>query len=318
MSTISCFRTAFASALVALALFTTGSAAAMDAVVPTDFATISAAIAGATDVDLNGTVDILVMDGVYAEDLVINRSDLVLMGASAAMTVIQGSGLVNTLRIDGADNVTVQGVTLSGAATANVVSLLNVSNCTLQQNIIENGNTGVSLRSTTATTIADNELRGNRSAIKVRESNGNTVSGNDIHDQVKHGIVVRLADDNFLDLNLVTANAGHGIRVRDAVGTIVSGNTITSSGRQGMRVRESTGTTITGNTSSSNGRNGLRMRDTQGSLVSMNTFTLNQEFGVRRRTWTDDDFDGAVEGVQDPAGDNDLSGNVLGELQEDN
>lgn len=317
MSTFRSFHSAFTLALVALSLFITGSAAAMDAVVPTDFATISEAIAGATDVDLNGTVDILVMDGTYTEDLVITRSDLVLMGASAEMTVIQGSGLVNTLRISGADNVTVQGVTLTGAATANVVSLFNASNCTIQQSIIENGNTGVSLRSTTATTITGNELRGNRSAIKVRESSGNTVSGNDIHDQVKHGIVVRLADDNFLDLNVLTANAGHGIRVRDAVGTIVSGNTVTSSGRQGMRVRQSTGTTITGNTSSSNGRNGLRMRDTQGSLVSMNSFTLNQEFGVRRRDWVDDDFDAAVDGVQDPSGDNDLSGNVLGELRED-
>ncbi len=317
MSTYPSFRSVFALALVALSLFTAGSAAAMDAVVPTDFATISAAIAGATDVDLNGTVDILVMDGVYAGDLVITRSDLVLMGASAAMTVIQGSGVVNTLRISGASNVTIQGVTLTGAATANVVSLSGATNCTLQQNIIENGNTGVSLRSTTATVISGNELRGNRSAIKVRESNGNTISGNDIHDQVKHGVVVRLADDNFVDLNVVTANAGHGIRVRDAVGTIISGNTVTSSGRQGMRVRQSTGTTITGNTSSSNGRNGLRMRDTQGSLVSMNTFTLNQEFGVRRRGWVDDDFDGATDGVQDPSGDNDLTGNVLGDLRED-
>lgn len=305
-------------AAVALAwLIPAGAALAMDAVVPTDFATINAAIAGATDVDLNGTVDILVMDGTYVEDVIINRSDLVLMGASAELTVVQGSGVLNTLRLDGVSNVRVQGMTFAGAPTANVVSFRNSTACTLQQTIVEGGNTGISVRDSNDNFIVDNEIRNNVNGLKVRTASGNTVATNSVHDQTKSGIVLRIGDSNMIDQNLVTANPGHGIRLRVGTGNIVSGNTVSASGGQGIRVRELIATTISGNTSTANGKNGLRMRDTQGSLVSLNSFTGNTDYGVRRRGWLDDDFDAATAGIQDPAGDNDLSGNGLGELLED-
>ncbi|MCB1054152.1 MAG: right-handed parallel beta-helix repeat-containing protein [Acidobacteria bacterium] len=317
MLTFRSYRSSLVAFAGFLGLLTAGTAGAMDAVVPTDFPTINAAIAGATDLDLNGTIDILVMDGTYTEDVILNRSDVVLMGASAEMTVIQGSGVINTLRFDGVTNSRVQGFTLLGAPTANVVSILGSTGCTLQQTIVDGGNTGIAVRDSNDNFIVGNEVRNNVNGLKVRTSSGNTVATNSVHDQVKSGIVLRVGDSNLIDQNLVTANGGHGIRLREGAGNFVSGNTVTASGGQGIRVRQATTTTVSGNVSSTNAKNGLRMRDTSGSLVSMNSFNGNGEYGVRRRGWLDDDFDAATEGIQDPAGDNDLSGNVLGELLED-
>ena len=56
---------------------------AVDAIVPDDFATISAAVLGATDVDSSGVVEIMVRAGTYNENVRIERSDLALLGEDA-------------------------------------------------------------------------------------------------------------------------------------------------------------------------------------------------------------------------------------------
>lgn len=300
--------------LIASAVF------AVDATVPTDFATISSAVRNATDVDTNGVVEILVLAGIYPEAVEIKRSNLELAGEAAATTTIVGPGTVATVRIKDATNVTLRNLTVTSVAgLRNGLKITDATDCQVDQNIFQGNKHGISLRRVDGCVLVGNEVRFNVSAgIKIREGDDNLVALNAVHDNGKNGIVVRPGSGNLIQTNTVTDNLNNGIRIRETTAAnTVEDNTISGSGSNGINLRETVGTVLVGNVSTGSLKNGLRMRDTVDSLVSANDFVSNSGWGVRRRDWTNDDFDGSAAGVQDPPGDNDLSGNTLGPLRED-
>lgn len=308
-----------------LALAFSSSAFAADAVVPTDFATISAALVGATDVDASGTVEIMVLAGTYPENLFINRSDLALLGEDAATTFIEGSAGIDTVRVENADRVTIKGFTVlgdgaqTGEGTASGIELRRVNDSVVEQNVLHGHRHGVSVNGSHRNSISMNEATGNSgSAIKVQRGLDNQVLANSIHDNFGGGIRVDGAIGTLVDGNTITNNLGDGIRLRrgDEANTL-SNNVILGSGGDGIEIRESNLTMVVSNTVSGGANNGMRMRDTSQTLVSLNSFTDNADFGIRRRDGVNDDFNAAVDGVQDPPGDNDLSGNGQGEVRND-
>jgi parallel beta-helix repeat protein len=307
-----------ASWALALAALPAGSASAADAFVPGDFPTIAAAISGASDLDSSGTVEISVLPGTYSENLFIRRSNLRLEGASPATTTIRGSGAVDTIRIEDASNVTLTGFTVTSAGGSDGVELSDATGCTIEGNVFTGQIRGISLGRSSSNTVTSNEVHGNvGTGIKVaRLSNGNVVAMNLVHDNGNHGIDVIGAADNLVQANTCASNRGNGIRAGKLLGNVISENVISGSGDNGIRVGRTFDLVVTGNTATGSVENGLRMDETTRTIVLGNEFTGNREFGVRRKEWIDDDFSAAA-GAQDPAGDNDLSGNSRGPVRND-
>lgn len=308
------------TALSLTLLFPAPAVFAADATVPTDFATVSEAVALAADTDGDGVVQILVLAGTYAENVRVTRSDLELAGEGAASTVIEGAAGFPAVEVRGATAVTVRGFTLTGAGTDPGLKLRDSGGCLVEDNVLAGNRVGIQLVASTANTVRNNEAHTSAgTGLKLIGSHDNTVTGNQIHDNLGKGMAVRNSGGNLIDTNLVLANGSHGIRVRRVTATpnTLSANTVADNAGNGFVLRDVAGTVVFGNTVTGNGANGLRMRDTADSLVSMNTATGNAFFGVRRRDPVNDDFDGATAGVQDPPGDNNLTGNGLGEVRND-
>jgi parallel beta-helix repeat protein len=306
--------------LLALVLLAIAPAAlAQDAVVPTDFATITGAVNAATDVDGNGLVEIQVLAGTYAESVLIARSNLVLSGEDAATTIIDNPGFLDTVQLERVDNVTVQGFTVTSSGEVNGFDLNRANGCLISGNIVQGNRHGISLDRSNSSTVTANEVSNNfASGIKARRSVMVTVSLNSVHDNASTGIEIRGTVGSQIADNMVVDNGGTGIRLRrtDDVNTI-SGNTVTGSLGDGMEVREAVSTVIFDNLVTGSLDNGLRMRETSQSMVSMNAFTGNGGFGIRLRDGVDDDYDGGTAGVQDAPGNNDVTGNGNGDVRID-
>jgi parallel beta-helix repeat protein len=293
------------------------AAGAQDATVPDDFASVSAAVAGAADTDGDGTVEIFVRAGLYNEDIQILRSDLDLAGEDRNSTVIQGSGARDTLQVR-ARRVSISGFTVTSGGIFDSIDINRSAAVTVQDNVLTGGASGVSVDRSQLVTVADNEVFGtSREAINLDRCSRVTVLGNFVHDNLDEGVTVDACQRSRIQSNLVTDNGGNGIRDRASSLNSHVGNRSLRNNQEGFILEDTTGNRLTGNTSAENLENGIRMRGTSSTLVSANAFTDNGNWGVRREDWLDDDFDGSVAGVQDPPGNNDLSGNANGPLRED-
>lgn len=294
-------------------------ALAQDAIVPDDFATIQQAVLGALDLDGNGTVEILVRAGTYTENVLIQRSSLELAGEGSASTTILGSGAGDGLRVQDASFVTIKGFRVTNAGFGSAIELQRTDGCSVSDCAATSARDGITANRTTNSQISSNECFGNtNSGIKLGRSSTNTVSLNDCHDNLGHGIDLAGANANVVSDNLLSANGGNGFRLRFGTGNQILGNTSTGNLDNGFFMRRNViGNVMMSNVATGNLSNGLRTRSTTANLFTLNSFTGNAGYGIRRRSWNGDDFDGSMAGVQDPAGDNDLSGNGKGPLRED-
>jgi parallel beta-helix repeat protein len=307
----------FSVALLALAVFG-GPGFAADATVPGDFASIGAAIAGATDQDSDGVIEIAVAAGTYNENLFISRSSIHLVGDDRETTILQGNGIAPTILVHQAADFGLTGFTVRGSATARAVYIERGSACAIASNIFEGSRKGLVLNRTTTSRVEDNIARNNfGTGIRLDRSDNNDVLGNTCTGNLSQGIDVRGGTGNLLDGNTCNSNNDSGLRVRGATATTVQGNTANGNRDNGLRMRQVLGCSFVSNVCSNNGDSGLRMRETSGNSFFGNTLTGNNEYGVRRRDWSGDDWDSTIGGVQDLPGDNDLSGNNKGPVRND-
>ncbi len=304
----------------ALALTATATAVtAQDAVVPTDFATIQAAVLSATDVDLNGSIDIQVLAGTYAEAILVLRDDISLTGEDAATTIIDGGGAANVIHVERSNRFSIQGFTVTSTGEANGLDFSRSDDATVAGNIFDGNRHGIRLDRSNNALVELNEVGASKAAgIKVTRSQGAIVMMNSVHDGLSTGIDIRGVASTQVDDNVLTNNLGTGIRIRRTDGAnSVMGNTITGCLDNGMEIREAVSTLVLNNTISGGLSNGIRLRDTAQSLFSGNVVTGNQGYGVRMRDAVNDDWDDTMASAQPAPGNNDLSNNVKGEVRID-
>jgi hypothetical protein len=174
------------------------------------YSTISAAVAAAGDNDV-----IRVARGTYHEDVVITKS-LSLLGAGADCTVIDASGLLNGINIDGYDNPGLAHVIVSG---------FTVKNANAQ---------GILATNATDVTISDNHLFGNDRSLTFGPSGPECLApGFPDYFQAGEGFdcgeAIHLSgvDHSIVAHNYVVRNAG-GILLSDDTGqthdNLISGN----------------------------------------------------------------------------------------------
>ena len=310
-------RNSLAMAIAAVLGAAPLAAFAQDAIVPDDFATISAAVSGAADNDGNGTIEIFVRAGVYSEAFTINRPDLELAGEDRNTTIIQGPGTIDTIQVR-ADRVAISGFTVTSGGFFDSIDINRSALVTVQDNVLTGGASGVSVDRSRGVVVADNEVFGTTlEAINLDRCSRVSVLSNFVHDNRDEGVTIDVCTRSRVQSNIVTDNGGNGIRDRGSSLNSHVGNQALRNNDEGFILEDSNGVRIVDNTASQNSENGIRMRNTRNTLVSANAFTNNGNYGVRREAWFNDDFDGSQSGVQNPPGNNDLSGNDDGPLRED-
>jgi parallel beta-helix repeat protein len=167
-----------------------------------DFSSIQEAINSALD---NATIH--VKEGVYQENLFINRS-VVLEGASAETTIIDGDRTGDVIHIDAGGKATITGFTIRNSGR----------NATYPNN-----DAGIEI--TTNLNIIDNNIiENNYNGIYSQEIINNTISNNTIHSNIKYGIYMytnsngNIIKENFFEDNL------YAVRIKGSRENIVVDN----------------------------------------------------------------------------------------------
>ncbi len=252
------------------------------------FADIQSAVNAANPGDT-----INVRTGTYAGGITINKAGLKLIGASSNKSAqIVGTGATGPrfgITISGADNVTVQGFTISGFSGQPDAS-----------GIFIGGNApGDTMHRANNATITSNVLHDNGNGVYMFQSNGDNITNNKVY----HNLDTTGSEGT----GITSFNAYGDVQANDANTTgysgknlLISGNTISNNDRLGIFVGACTesfcsgtgvhvniaGTVISNNNVSGNGAKassfveGIGLLDASGSIISNNKVSNNNYNGI--------------------------------------
>jgi parallel beta-helix repeat protein len=192
---------------------------------------------------------IFVHDGIYSENLVINKS-VSLVGEDRALTVIYGSGasppnyVINVI----ASGVTIKDFTVR--ASSSIQSPVTVSSAgnILENNIIEEGYNGIQLF-----------------------SSDNIVSNNTIHNNQYAGLYLYASSHNVFSDNLIVNNIVAGVELHQSANNVFSGNTIYNN-TDGLTLSSSTSNNVFYHNNFNN-----TVQLSSDSMNSTNVWSLNGE-----------------------------------------
>jgi parallel beta-helix repeat protein len=170
-----------------------------------DFTTISAAVAAAAAGDT-----IIVKDGTYAENVVVDKSLIIQSENGAASTVVVAANSALNVFDVNVNGVVIDGFSISGSTSNAGVDVQSVSHCVIRNNDISGCKSGVYVAGTSPTnnTITKNNCHGNERGIQVRGSaTGNYISENTVQSSTQNGFVVKdTAANNWFWLNNIVSN----------------------------------------------------------------------------------------------------------------
>ena len=298
--------------------FLSTSALAQDAVVPTDFATIQAAVQGASDANGDGTIHIFVQSGTYAESVLVQRSGIRLEGEGAATTLIQGQPLRRAVNVQAVTDFELSGFSITGEVLRDGVEVTGCTNVSIHDNRVFGVQDGISVNRTSNAQVFANEAFDNTSSgIKLKGGSANSITGNNCHDNRSSGVDLDNTTDCLVADNLGTANFSNGVRVRRATAITVVDNVCQGNFDNGIFLRQVNNVVVATNNCTGNLQSGLRIRDVNNTLFDANTLTGNGEWGIRMRDSFNNDWDGSQAGNQSAPGNNVVTGNTLGAVHID-
>jgi parallel beta-helix repeat (two copies) len=210
------------------------------------FTTIQGAVNDSLTV--NGDI-ILVSNGTYTENVVINKNLTVISEGNVTVQALNSSQPVFT--VSNCGNVIIYGFNIIGAVNSSAIYLNGVNNSQiLSNNITGNGlqlvNTtsvggyGIFLNSTINSTIAGNNLLHNAGGIKLINSNNSHLSENNITNSLWKGIYLNQSPNTQISENNLVNNS-YGIFAEYSNNLKVTGNDIKNNTYQGIFLNCSSG-----------------------------------------------------------------------------
>ncbi|MFO7678020.1 MAG: NosD domain-containing protein [Thermoplasmatota archaeon] len=206
---------------------------------------------------------IIVYAGTYNENIVINKTSLNVFGEDPTITIIEGTGVDNTVNITN-QSVDFSGFTIknSGDSSTNAVVYITANKCKIIDTIITGGNHGIYLNNCDHTTIYFNTIISNSGeGIYLYESSNNEITQNNINNN-ENGIFSYKSSNNvFYDNPSIRSNRVNGILLKES----------------------STYNTITSNNISKNSKNGVYLLDqcNYNKDISNNDIYENIDSGIR-------------------------------------
>ncbi|MCO7226022.1 NosD domain-containing protein [Pleionea sp. CnH1-48] len=254
--------------------------------VPADFATIQSAIDSATE-----GATILVQDGSYHENLVINKTvSIESQNGYASTEIIAANNNTHVISIS-APHVKIKGFDISGAHVYYKAGIYFGAGADYGQ-ALDNR-------------CGYDDAHRNYIGISIRGSHHVRADNNICNHWGLFGIYVDISTGTQITNNSVADHSMEGISLDECQNCLVSGNTVTRS-RTGIRLRSSSDTIISNNNSSSNTENGIHLINTQdGNKVVNNITESNPEVGIYVEST------GATEVEGNTVKSNDISGIVM-------
>ncbi|MGI6307780.1 MAG: hemoblobin-interacting domain-containing protein [Dethiobacteria bacterium] len=218
-----------------------------------DFTTIQAAVDAANDGDI-----IIVKDGTYNENVVVDKSLVIQSENGADLTTVQAANTNADVFKVIAENVIIDGFTVSGATST--------------------GRSGIYITSSSgSSTVINNHCSGNFQGIYIG-ADGNTVSNNTCTCNGRYGIHLSKATGNSITDNTCANNtdgSGFALYLADnANNNTVSGNT-SHSNKYGIRVKNAYDNLIFNNTSLNNDYGLEIATGSTGNVFYLNNFIGN-------------------------------------------
>ncbi|MDD4237287.1 MAG: NosD domain-containing protein [Desulfotomaculaceae bacterium] len=201
-----------------------------------DFTTIQAAVtaAGAGDT-------IIVRDGTYSENVVVDKSLVIQSENGADQTIVQAAASnADVIKVTAA-NVTIDGFTLSGGKSGIVIWGSSSSSCTVKNNLSSGNNQGISIEAlASSNTVSNNVVTQSGSyGIYLTNTTGNSITGNTCSNITGSEYVYALYLADNADNNTVSGNTSDsnniGIRVKAADSNSIFNNTF-SNNNFGMEI----------------------------------------------------------------------------------
>lgn len=287
--------------------FTTGSAVYVG---PGEtYTTIQAAVNAANPGD-----SIIVRDGIYTENVDVNKPLTIRPKNGFGVTTVQAANSDDHVFEISAGNVTITDFTIIGATGSNKAGIYlgngvdhcNLSNnrCgydsehknfygirshqasenTMSNNIASSNSFGIYLSySANNNAISNNTLLNNGRGIHSNSSSYNTISGNNASNN-EYGISLQSSSNyNIVSGNTANSNSNTGIYVGGSTNNIIFNNTANSnSSFNGIHLSGSTQNTISDNTANSNGYDGILLSgSSNNNTISNNTASNNSIYGIR-------------------------------------
>lgn len=190
-----------------------------------DFQRIQEAIDAASDGDI-----INVFSGTYHENIIVNKTDLSLIGEDQNSTIIEDGGTGTVLKLT-ASNVTVTSFTIQGLHSNDSIGIhLHYSeNNTLSNNILKNLSVGVKLVCSNNNKIENNILLKNGIGIELwNQQSGNVITENTVVQSGTGISLLAFSNHSKVSRNIVSEN-DIGIRIFDSGNNIVKENIISES-----------------------------------------------------------------------------------------
>jgi len=165
--------------------------------VPDDYPKIQWAVGNASEGDM-----IIVRDGIYYENIIVDVPHITVRSENGPeVTIINSPQADRNAIIIAADNVTIEGFTITGSSQTYYSGIHVVSNGNkIISNHICHNSYGLNIDSSSNNTVVSNSFFNNSDAIHLSDSTGNTISRNKIFSN-DYGI-----DLDFSDYNLITSN----------------------------------------------------------------------------------------------------------------
>ncbi|RLF29717.1 MAG: hypothetical protein DRN05_01050 [Thermoplasmata archaeon] len=224
---------------------------------------------------------IVVYNGTYYENLIIDKQ-LDIFGEDRAVTIIDGNGNGDVITIS-AENVNISHFTIrnSGSNPNNTVVMINSSSSIITDNIILNGQNGISIQNCGSHLIYDNIIKNNQGhGILLNNSDQNTITYNTI-DNNHNGIYLHISDDNTIENNVVQNNTANGVFLnRTCDNNGISSNMFSYNGN-GVYLNDYCDyNTISNNQIQNSDSNGIILENSSWNIINNNIVHSNNNYGI--------------------------------------
>ena len=238
-----------------------------------DHASISAAVSAAAPGDT-----ILVSDGTYTENIVINKTGLTLLSENgSASTVVRPLLSSGHLFQVTAGNVTIRGFNMIGSGYYERAGIYgtSVSNCNFSGNQFSANHYGVHLTSSNNNTLTDNNASYNYyTGVHLTSSGNNTFINNTANYNSYAGFFLTSSANNTFTNNTVSSNY-IGMQIGHlSNNAVLTDNTVSSSNYCGILLSSLSNTTLADNIVNSNGY-GISIRTSANSTLANNGMSSN-------------------------------------------
>jgi parallel beta-helix repeat protein len=215
--------------------------------VPGDYKSIQQAIDAAVPAD-----EIIVGEGVYKENILIEKPVSLRASAGPSATVIEAADKSKpSIKVDKAVNATLRGFSATGSMVA-----------------------GVLVSGSDNITLADCAFTDNTSGIIMNNTTGSTIKNNASNSNAQYGLYMEKSHNNRIEQNTANLNQDKGFFISNSNGNKILNNSVNLNSWDGIMLYASTGNTVSGNKTLRN-TYGIVISESPGNEVFENTTLPN-------------------------------------------